>query len=101
MAFKNERFRKIVGTKRHSANIYRKEEVLRVTWENTNQCLLKFEECLGLKTGVTAESGACLATYWKYPTRELIIVVNKCGSMEKRFDDSLALAEYFKDLPSF
>ena len=90
-------FRKIVATKNYTANVFRNDEVVKMTWSNSNRCLLNYDTCIGVKTGVTPESGPCLATYWKFPSKEFIVILNNCSTMDNRFKESRELAEYFRD----
>ena len=99
-AFKNDKFKKIVGTKKYEARIFRAEEVVKMEWRNSNLCLHNFDTCIGIKTGVTPESGFCLATYWKFPSKEFIIILNSCATAEQRFSESRNLAYYLNDLKS-
>ena len=91
-------FKKIVSQKIHTAKIYRNESVIETSWTNSNVCLHEFEACIGIKTGVTPESGPCLSTYWKFDNKEFIVVLNNCASMENRFPESYSLACYFNQL---
>lgn len=55
-AMKNEKFKEIVGTYKKS---FKSEERSR-TYVNHNKLLLKYSDCIGVKTGYTKKSGRCL-----------------------------------------
>ena len=87
-----------MGTAIYSANVYREDQLLELVWENTNKALARYHECVGVKTGITPDAGPCLSTYWKFGSKEFIVVLNNCSSPENRFGESLALAQFAKSL---
>ncbi|MEX0793405.1 MAG: D-alanyl-D-alanine carboxypeptidase family protein, partial [Pirellulaceae bacterium] len=83
-----ERFRKIVGTRRHASQVETAEGAQRnVVWRNTNQ-LLGQEGYLGVKTGTTGAAGACLVSCAERDERRLIMVVLGATSSDARYTDS-------------
>lgn len=67
------------------------ESAMSVDWKNTNKLLEQGWE--GIKTGQTNKAGGCLVS-----VRDgIFIVVLNCANGEKRFEDSLALYEWYWD----
>ena len=62
-AMKDEMFRKIVGKREYSCQIFNRtySQQRKVTWTNTNK-LLNIEGFVGVKTGVTPAAGPCLSS---------------------------------------
>lgn len=55
-------FREVVGCKVHSCEVTERDKSIRkVTWLNTNKSL-EFDNCHGIKTGITPNAGPCLIT---------------------------------------
>ena len=55
---------------------------------NTHKLLQKKEEYIGIKTGVTATAGPCLASFIKIANRGFIIVVLNSKKLSSRFADT-------------
>lgn len=61
-----------------------------VVWENTNKLLRRpgFE---GVKTGVTATAGPCLATLYRTQGRSFIVVLLRTNKLSRRFKETRLL----------
>ena len=88
-------FREIVKKKKYSgwikSNLGQKREVV---WENTNK-LLRRNNFIGVKTGVTVTAGPCLATCYEAGDKIFIIVLLRTNKLSRRFKETrwiLALA---------
>lgn len=46
-----------------------------MTWKNTNLLLGKYEDCIGIKTGITPWAGPCMSTAFKKNGRYIIIII--------------------------
>eukprot|EP00281_Chroomonas_sp_CCMP1168_P003403 CAMPEP_0206267486 /NCGR_PEP_ID=MMETSP0047_2-20121206/31177_1 /ASSEMBLY_ACC=CAM_ASM_000192 /TAXON_ID=195065 /ORGANISM="Chroomonas mesostigmatica_cf, Strain CCMP1168" /LENGTH=286 /DNA_ID=CAMNT_0053695697 /DNA_START=62 /DNA_END=922 /DNA_ORIENTATION=- len=94
-AMKNELFRQIVITKKHSARVHNvKEGTSRVmSWQNTN-VLLGEEGYEGIKTGNTPTAKYCLASQYrdKESGNAIISVVLASQTKDKRSQDTRNLA---------
>eukprot|EP00826_Nyctotherus_ovalis_P029132 TRINITY_DN2297_c0_g2_i3.p1 TRINITY_DN2297_c0_g2~~TRINITY_DN2297_c0_g2_i3.p1 ORF type:complete len:328 (-),score=38.77 TRINITY_DN2297_c0_g2_i3:57-1040(-) len=68
------------------------------TWANTNKLITK--EFNGVKTGITASAGPCLASSYKDDKRHLIIIVLSCKSAGHRWHEVANLKTHALDLLS-
>ena len=113
-----ELFRKVVKTSHHSCIVFLNREYLlqkktailaaglqnnnskplltsrKANWENTNKLLTKSQYFIGIKTGCTPNAGPCLATHYQKHNVDLQIIVLNSKDSEKRWSDSLKLAEW-------
>ena len=55
---------------------------------NTHKLVHEKYEYIGIKTGVTATAGPCLASYLKILDRNFIIVVLNSKKLSSRFSDT-------------
>jgi D-alanyl-D-alanine carboxypeptidase (penicillin-binding protein 5/6) len=88
LAFKQDTFRKVVGTPQRGTTVdsvtgYKRN----VVWNNTNQ-LLKTEGYDGMKTGTTGAAGSCLVSTGTRDGKRLIIVALGATSTESRYADT-------------
>ena len=58
-----------------------------VVWENTNK-LLRRKGFEGIKTGVTATAGPCLASLYNLEGKSFIIVVLRTNKLSRRFKET-------------
>jgi D-alanyl-D-alanine carboxypeptidase len=61
---------------------------------NTHRLLHEREEYIGIKTGVTASAGPCLASCIRLKERRFIIIVLNSKKMSMRFSDTEALKHW-------
>lgn len=90
-AMKNETFRKLVSTKKHTIppTNMSDERVI----ENTNPCLGLYDGATGIKTGTTSVAGYCFCGSAKKDDTELI-VVNLDSKENLRFSETIKLWDY-------
>lgn len=81
-AMKNEAFRSVVSVSNHKyhSTVYQGHVY---EWENTN-ILLK-QGYTGIKTGITATAGPCLAASTMHSGYHVVVVVLSCCSMDSRW----------------
>lgn len=97
-AMKNPIFKEIVNTQTYMANIYNPLYGYRKTyWKNTNILLGKGFD--GAKTGTTDKAGACLCATIDDPITPYLITVLKSRTSDDRWDDTVRLAGWAKNLP--
>ncbi|MCH5165783.1 MAG: D-alanyl-D-alanine carboxypeptidase [Clostridiales bacterium] len=87
-AMKNEVFREIVATKRHSTP-YHNHEYNR-NFPNKNKILFNYEGGNGIKTGFTKKSGRCLVSSATRNGKTYICTVLNCGDM---FEECMRLMD--------
>lgn len=92
VAMQHPILRQIVGTQSYSCVIERSKENCNVTWNNTNQLLGEGYE--GIKTGITATAGPCLASCSVDNGQRIICVALGSKSVDHRFTDCKKLTEY-------
>jgi len=93
-AIQDERFRRYVGTRRHSTLVTTPDGGQReVTWTNTNQ-LLGEEDFDGIKTGTTTSAGACLVSSGRRGDDHLLVVVLGSSSSQARYTDTKAIFDW-------
>jgi serine-type D-Ala-D-Ala carboxypeptidase (penicillin-binding protein 5/6) len=86
--FRDEAFRRYVGTRRYQCEVVGpKGEKRTITWDNTNR-LLGIEGYDGVKTGSTTAAGSCLVASGRHETGHLIVVVLGCTSNDSRYVDA-------------
>jgi len=68
-----------------------------VKWTNTNK-LLELEHCIGIKTGITATAGPCMAASFQKDEFNVIIVILNAKNKTKRFQEVESLYEWAKKL---
>lgn len=91
-AMKNKKFREIVDTKLHTAEIIGQDGVTRFqVWENTNK-LLGNSFC-GVKTGITDAAGPCLAVCSRTASPIIVVLLNS-RSMEDRWIEAKKLLDW-------
>ncbi|OMJ67072.1 hypothetical protein SteCoe_35868 [Stentor coeruleus] len=96
-AMKNPIFKEIVNTQSYTANIYNPLYGYRKTyWKNTNILLGKGFD--GAKTGTTDKAGACLCATIDDPITPYLITVLKSRTSDDRWDDTVKLATWAKNL---
>ena len=96
-AFKNETFRKIIGTEYYiepKTNITDEER-----WLNNHHKMLvsgdmHYDGCLGGKTGYTDASGNTLVTYCKRGNMTLVAVILNSTSAANAYSDTASLFNY-------
>lgn len=103
-AMKNEKFREVVSTSKHTIPKTNKEGKRKL--ENSNVCLwltkekvningqkvpLKYEGCTGIKTGYTSSAGNCFVGTAKRGGSEFLLVVMGCDTDPARFVDAIKL----------
>lgn len=81
---KNSIFRRVVGSKIYKAIVKGPKGTRLVQWENTNK-LLRREGFVGLKTGITATAGPCLAAAYNFRGKTYISVVLRAPKISSRF----------------
>jgi D-alanyl-D-alanine carboxypeptidase (penicillin-binding protein 5/6) len=87
-ALKNERFRAMVGARRHSCTVTAADGTTRpVVWDNTNR-LLGIEGYDGVKTGTTNAAGYCLVASARREGEHRIVVVLGATSNDGRYADA-------------
>jgi serine-type D-Ala-D-Ala carboxypeptidase (penicillin-binding protein 5/6) len=85
---RNELFRTIVNTRRHTATITAPDRTTRtVVWNNTNR-LLGIEGYDGVKTGTTTAAGYCLVGSARREGGHRIVVVLGATSNDSRYTDT-------------
>jgi D-alanyl-D-alanine carboxypeptidase len=97
-AMQKEIFRKIVHLPTHKGTFkfFKEGKVVckPVFWANTNK-LLEKSDVTGIKTGVTAKAGGCLATSFTIdPRNEGFVIVLGSTSTESRFRDTLKIISW-------
>ena len=100
-AMKKETFRKIAKTPTHKGffKFFKDGKVVAkpIFWTNTNK-LLEKDDVIGIKTGITARAGGCLATAFLVDEQSQgFIVVLGSDSTESRFRDTLKILSWIKD----
>ncbi|MGI6684850.1 MAG: D-alanyl-D-alanine carboxypeptidase family protein [Bacillota bacterium] len=88
-ALKNQEFRKMIVTNRHTLP-WAGNEYQRVVY-NGNKLLGKYEGADGVKTGYTRQAGSCLVGSATRNGMQLIAVVLNCNSM---YDELSSLLDY-------
>ena len=68
--------------------------MLHIFRENTHRLLHKKDCYVGIKTGVTATAGACLASYVTIQDRSFIIIVLNSKKLSLRFADTELLRKW-------
>lgn len=53
-------------------------------WENTNK-LLRRNNFIGIKTGITITAGPCLASAYKFKNKTYIVVLARANKVSRRF----------------
>ncbi len=87
-ALKNDTFRRIVATRRHSTTVTAADGTTRtVVWDNTNR-LLGIEGYYGVKTGTTNAAGYCLVGSARQDGEQRIVVVLGATSNDARYVDA-------------
>ena len=61
---------------------------------NTNRLLFTYDGCLGVKTGVTYQAGACLAASVERDGVRLYVILLKSQNMRLRFKEAAVLLDY-------
>lgn len=89
-ALKNEKFKKIVGTKECTVTIDGNPKNL----SNTNELLGNLDGVYGVKTGFTNGANRCLVTSIKRGNLDIICVVLGADTKKFRTQDSIKLIEY-------
>ena len=89
-ALKNEKFRKIVGTKNCNITINGASKNI----SNTNELLEYLNGVYGIKTGFTNGAGRCLVTSCKRGELDIITVVLGADTKKIRTSDSIKLIDY-------
>lgn len=89
-ALKNEKFRKIVGTKNCNITINGASKNI----SNTNELLQYLNGVYGIKTGFTNGAGRCLVTSCKRGELDIITVVLGADTKKIRTSDSIKLIDY-------
>jgi D-alanyl-D-alanine carboxypeptidase len=51
--------------------------------------------CKGIKTGITANAGGCLATLWEEGGRRIIVLVLGCKDEAARFTETQKLIKFY------
>ena len=64
------------------------------SWSNTHKLLGIHAGVDGVKTGITPAAGPCLCTSFARGDRRIIVVVLHCSTKEKRYEDSMRLAQW-------
>jgi D-alanyl-D-alanine carboxypeptidase (penicillin-binding protein 5/6) len=91
IALQDPAFRKLVATRHYKAMIRTTEGVrYAVEWENTNKLLSK-PGFFGIKTGVTASAGPCLASCYGHEGHEFVVVVLRTNKVSRRFKETKVL----------
>jgi len=67
-----------------------------MTWYNTNKLLDKGYK--GVKTGNTPGAKACLSSYWEDENINIIIVVLGSTSQQSRFNDTMLIKDWTRDI---
>lgn len=99
-AIRNELFRSIVNTRRHSCTVTAADGTTRtVVWDNTNR-LLGIEGYDGVKTGTTTAAGACLVASGRRDGTHRIVVVLGASSNDNRYIDARNLFRFAWQLPA-
>ena len=91
-------FRTISSCQHHSGRYYNSQ--LAFQWENTNSLLWQGYE--GVKTGITATAGGCLASLTtiqlkRYEWQKLLVVVLGCQGAKERFSDTKKVVEGYQE----
>ncbi|HEX4613463.1 MAG TPA: serine hydrolase [Urbifossiella sp.] len=87
-ALKNDTFRTMVATRRHSGTVTAADRTTRtVVWDNTN-LLLRIEGYDGVKTGTTTAAGYCLVGSARRDGEHRIVVVLGATSNDSRYVDA-------------
>jgi D-alanyl-D-alanine carboxypeptidase (penicillin-binding protein 5/6) len=90
-ALKDERFRKVVGTREYECEVRTPGGGTRVAkWTNTNKLLAK-DGYDGVKTGTTTVAGSCLVSSGRKGADHLIVVVLGSKADADRYADTEAL----------
>jgi D-alanyl-D-alanine carboxypeptidase (penicillin-binding protein 5/6) len=93
-ALRDEQFRTLVSTRRHSCTVTAPDGTTRtVVWDNTNR-LLGIEGYDGVKTGTTTAAGACLVASGRRDGTHRIVVVLGASSNETRYLDARNLFRF-------
>lgn len=106
-AMKNPQFRKIVATSKYKIPATNKSKARehkssdRCLWDTKTkvnidgkQTPLKYDGCIGVKTGYSSTAGDCYAGCVKRGSTELISVVLNASHEEQKFQDSINLWNY-------
>ncbi|MBN9517567.1 D-alanyl-D-alanine carboxypeptidase [bacterium] len=87
-ALRNELFRTIVSTRRHTGTVTAADRTTRtVVWDNTNR-LLGIDGYDGVKTGTTTAAGYCLVGSARRDGSHRIVVVLGATSNDSRYTDT-------------
>jgi serine-type D-Ala-D-Ala carboxypeptidase (penicillin-binding protein 5/6) len=98
-ALRNELFRTIVTTRRHSCTVTAADGTTRTqVWDNTNR-LLGIEGYDGVKTGTTTAAGFCLVGSAVRDGQHRIVVVLGATSNDGRYVDTRNLFRFAWQLP--
>ncbi|MCI8367534.1 MAG: D-alanyl-D-alanine carboxypeptidase [Eggerthellaceae bacterium] len=96
-AMKNETFRTVVDQATADISVNRGGYATTVTLESTDLLLGVYEGACGIKTGYTSAAGPCFAGACEKPQGLLLGIVLDSTSEEQRFDDVVALYDWFSD----
>lgn len=96
-AMKNEAFRQVVDQATADISVNRGGYATTVTLESTDLLLGVYEGACGIKTGYTSAAGPCFAGACEKPQGLLLGIVLDSTSEEQRFDDVVALYDWFSD----
>lgn len=92
--YKDERFRKVVGTRKYDSGVTGPDGQKRaVTWNNTNE-LLGSDGFDGVKTGTTGPAGACLVASGRKEGDHLFLVILGSTASKDRYKDARALFDW-------
>lgn len=97
LALQNPTIRACAGLESISGNFISGESY---SWRNTNYLMVSEKEyycpaAIGLKTGFTTPAGYCLVAAFEAEEDILLVGIMKGSENESRFEDALALYEYF------
>lgn len=95
-AMKNQLFRKIVAGGDKIINVTRNGVVTPLRLNSTDELIVSFEGCIGVKTGVTDDAGACFSGACRDDSGvEIYTVVMKCDNEATRFIDTQNLFNWY------